>query len=473
MQILKRILLPFFAVILSAGCAGPGIVREQTSILPSEISLATANPVANVWWEHFDDKTLNALVERALTDNFSLQSVKVKVERSAMLALQDKLGLPPQVGRGGITLRTYEGNGVLPVSARIVTSYKFDLWEKLPPTLIASNSPLFDDLIELSSSAITLSANVANTYFSLSKGRAELGLLERQAATSRELLGLVESAREEGRATTDEVLRQRLWVASAESRRIEAQAVQQRHTHQLAVLVGQPVSQFELPATASTLQPLPSLLEDELPSQWLHSRPDIQSAFLRTRSTDTDTAGLIASGVPPINLYSMLTKAAFSPTELVQDVLAELVSQLSAPLFDKFDSYLDINLGETEQAQADFRQMVLTAFQEVEDALAAERHNQALLSSQSGRLYTTRRVFHHLRQRYAGGDVDFFEVFTALQDVQTLEQEHLSTRLALMLDRVTVARSVAGGWTHPNNELQKLLRIASLFNQEHTEDGNT
>lgn len=473
MQILKRILLSFFAVILLAGCAGPELVREHVSILPSEISLATANPVTNVWWEHFDDETLNTLVEQALADNFSLQSVKAKVERSAMLALQDKLGLPSQMSGGGITLRSYEGSGVLPVSASIVTSYKLELWEKLPPTLIANNSPLFDDLIELSSSAISLSANVATTYFSLSKGRAELGLLERQAATSRELLELVETAREEGRATTDEFLRQRLWVASAESRRIEAQAVQQRHSHQLAVLVGQPVSQFELPAMASTLQPLPSLLEDELPSQWLHSRPDIQSAFQRTRSTDTGTAGVIASGIAPINLYSVLTKAAFSPTELVQDVLAEVVSQLSAPLFDKFDSYLEINLGETEQAHADFRQMVLKAFQEVEDALATERHNQALLSSQSGRLYTTRRVFHHLRQRYAEGDVGFFEVFTALQDVQTLEQEHLSTRLALMLDRVTVARSIAGGWTHPSKDLQKLLRIASLFNQELAEDGNT
>ncbi|MBS3805684.1 MAG: TolC family protein [Oleiphilaceae bacterium] len=468
-----RILSALLAVMLSLGCAGPEIAREPSNILPSDVSSAPAVPIINAWWENFDDVTLNKLTEQALADNFSLKSVKTRVERSAMLALQDKLGLPAQKGNDGTTLWAYEGSGLLPLSASIAMSYQLDLWEKLPSMPLAASSEHFANLIKLSTAAINLSANVANTYFSLSKSRAELNLLERQAATSREILELVESARAEGLAAPDEVLRQRLWVASAESRRIEAEAQQQRHTHQLAVLVGKPVSQFELPATASRLHPLPSLSEDELPSQWLQSRPDIQAAFLGIRSTDPGTVGTIGSGMPAINLYSILAKAAFAPTELVQGLLVDLVSQLSAPALDKFDDYLEVNLGETEQAQAHFRQEVLTAFQEVENALTTERHNQALLSSQSDRLYMTRRVFHHLRQRYAEGDVGFFEVFTALQDVQSLEHQHLSTRLALMLNQVTVAQALAGGWTHPHKDLQKLLRSASLFHQANAKADST
>ncbi len=464
---LKPIRIPgaLFALIQLLGCAGPELVRDSGNLMPNEVSQATAVPVPNTWWRHFEDETLNTLVEQALADNFSLQSVKARVERSAALALRDKLGLPAQQGNDGTTLWAEESSGLLP-AASVAMSYELDLWERLPSMPPPANSAAFTDLIELNASAITLSANVANSYFALSKGRAELDLLERQVATSRQMLELVESARAEGRATPDEVLRQRLWVDSAESRRIQAQAREQRHTHQLAVLVGKPVSQFELPASASTLQPLPSLPADDLPAEWLQRRPDIQASFLRIRSTDTGTAEAIASGLPPMNLYSILTRAAVSPNELVQSLLVGVASRLSAPILDRFDGYLDVNLHEnadqSEQARADFRQNVLTAVQEVEDALVTERHDRELLNSLSGRLYTTRRVFHHLRQRYAEGEVGFFEVFTALRDVQALEQQHLSTRLELMLGRVSLARALAGGWSQPQNDLQKLLRSASL-----------
>lgn len=454
-----RFLATALMAVLLAGCAGTSqlpLVRD--ALAAADVSQA---PMTDAWWRSFNDENLDELMTRALTENFSLRSSKARVERIRATTGRPGGGaLVAALAEAGVLKDRYQASaGFWRYRATVAMSYKLDLWETLSPAMLPADIQAHASRADLSASAITLSASVAQTYFALIKNRAELKLLQRQSTANHEVLELLTSNRF-GTAESDEVLRQRQLIAEADTQRIEAEAQQQILTHQLAVLVGAPVSEFELPSALPPLTQLPPLSYEGIPAEWLMRRPDLQAAFLRIQVADPDIASIVASFFPRVNLSTIV-----SPAHLLEEWLLGIASRLSLPLLDRLNIKLDVDLAEVEQAEAlaDYRQKVLTALREVEDALVAEQRDRALFSSLAHRLALARDTFVQLKYRYANGVVDYFEVFTALRDLQALEREHLVAKLALPLNRITLAHALAGSWTRPLPGRQQTLQSASLF----------
>lgn len=459
-----------FTLLLSTvlmGCASSGNIarlsQKAVEPAPASASLVGAQqiqlPMTDAWWTPFEDDVLDRLISQALTGNFSLHSAQARVERASAMAGQPGGGLLPAMSNIGLLGDRFEASAELwGYSSRIAMSYEVDLWDKFLPGTLPKNLQVSASKAELSASVITLSANVANTYFALVKSQEELRLLEHQSAINKEVLALV-TENAHGTLQPDELLRQRQLVAESETQRIRVEAGQRLLTHQLAALVGASASEFTLPEDLPSLTMLPALPYTGVPAEWLLRRPDLQASFLRIRSLDPDIAQMVASFFPRVNLSSLV-----SPAHLLEDWLLGLASKLSLPLLDRANVAFEVDLAEAKQAEAlaDYRHKVMTAVQEVEDAMVAEERDRSLARSLGQRLALAQGAFGHLKHRYAEGEVEYFEVFTTLRDMQLLERERLAAKLALSLDRVAIARALAGSWNQPQNNVIEMLRSAAL-----------
>ena len=457
----RFILFVILTAIFLAGCVGPAPApRINKNIVTTNFGASQA-PVTDAWWQSFDDEVLNALVSRALTENFSLRSARARVERvSATVRQQPEGGLIEALHEVGILKDRYQAKaGFWGYSASVAMSYELNLWETISPELLPAEIQVWASRADLSAAAINLSANVAKSYFALIKSRAELQLLQRQTRINNEILQLLGTNRH-GTPQPDETMRQQQLIAATDTQRIEAEARHQLLTHQLAVLVGAPVSEFELPPTLPQLKKLPPLPYSGIPAEWLMRRPDLQAAFLRIQVVDPTVARIVASYFPKINLSTLV-----SPVHMLEDWLMAVASKISLPLLERVNINVDFDLTEKRQAEAlaEYRQKVLTAVREVEDVLVAEKRDRELFKSLTERVKLARDAFTHLKYRYANGVVDYFEVYTALRDLQNLEQKHLMAKLALPLNRVAVAHALAGSWNQPQPIRQPTLQSASLF----------
>lgn len=448
-----------------SGCAGSGPAQVSAYALPDHGALmptatpALAAPAGDGWWRDFGDETLNGLVEQALSNNFSLHSVRARVERAQAMANRSGDGLVPELQQLGVMERRYQLEaGLWRYSADLALSHEsIEAWKELAARVVPADFQLQASRANLSALAIGLSASVARTYFAVVKNHAELRLLQHQLARNQEVLELMHEP-SYSTPQPDELFRQRQLVAETEARSIAAEARQQTLTHQLAVLVGAPVADFRLPHRLPDLKALPPLPYRGVPAEWLMRRPDLQAAFFSIQRVSPDLAELVTAHLPSFKLTALV-----APTRLLEDWVLGLVSKASGALLGRMNISLETALARTEEAEAlaNYRHEVLSAAREVEDALVAEHRDRLLLGSIGRRLTLAEDAVVHLRYRYANGVVGYFELYTALRDLQALERERLSMELALSLNRISVAHALAGSWERSGPIIPQMLQSAS------------
>jgi NodT family efflux transporter outer membrane factor (OMF) lipoprotein len=444
---------------LVASCA-PFKPQERQSPegeLPRSFSLYTAESEPELrWWEEFNDIDLNVLVTKALSDNLTLKETWSRLVQARALAVQAGAALYPDLtGTAGADYaRQRSDNGSAKTTSTedyslgVVSSYELDLWGRIRAERESALLEVTAAREDLNTAAMTLAAEVANRWVNIISQRMQKRLLERQLQTNLTLLELIELRFRMSMVSALDVYQQKQVVENIKAEIPLVEAEEQVLLHELALLMGRP------PGTSLKISredfPEPTEIPATgLPADLLSLRPDLRRAGMRLQAADWQVAAARANRLPAIRLTAGAQYGKGDMDVLFDNWLLSLAGNLTAPIFDGGRRAAEVD---RRQAFADenlsaYRQAVLTAIKEVEDALVSEVKQREHIRALENVLITARKALEEAGIRYRNGLTDYLPVLTQLLAVQNLERNLIRQQAILLNARVSLYRSLGGTWT--------------------------
>ena len=408
------------------------------------------------WWEAFGDPVLNDLEARAEQASPTLAAALARYDQAKASAGIERAELFPQVNAGGDASRQrlsgnrFGGNGTAPVyddfSVGATLDYELDLWGRIRNSVKAARADAQASEADLASARLSLQAAVADAYARLRGLDAEAELLRQTVDAFGKAYRLTTTRHDGGIASGIDVNRAKTVLDNAQAQ-ISAVANERAATeHEIAALVGAIASDFSIPVRVQPLR-APELPVGA-PSQLLQRRPDIAAAERRIFAA---------------NARIGVARAAFFPTLTLglsggyQASHGELFSKPSSfwglgpasavlALFDggRRRAGVRMSRAEYEEMTADYRETVLGAFRQVEDALAANRHLADQAVSQRGAATAAGRTSELALTRYRDGASDYLEVVTAQTDALEAQRALLAVQTQRMRASIALVKALGG-----------------------------
>ncbi|MCO8121151.1 TolC family protein [Stieleria sp. TO1_6] len=437
------------------GCANHDVVGMLQTGTPPPFSASGQVTVPDRWWLTFDQPDLDLHINEAFDGNFTLAASLQRLGAARAVARREASDLFPDVD-GVADIASLFGPGKDPTifTSGFEASYQVDLWGQIGSRVEAARLRAGATRADYHAIALTLSAEIARTWFSLIESHAQLQLLDEQIETNRTGLALQEARFGLGLIRVPDVLRQRQLVESTLEQSVVVKARIEVLEHQLAVLLGQ-MPQEAVYRPGAILPALPPLPATGLPSELLNRRPDVRRDYLAFMAADRDLASAITARYPRISLSGSVLNAAESPETLFRDWLLGIGGQMIAPLIDggQRRAEVDRTTAVVRQRFNEYGETMLNAFREVEDALAQEKFQLQRLEHLDAQTELARQSADQLREQYQIGDVEYLDVLSAITAYQRLQRETLSARLELLLIRVSLYLALAGDFEPRNQEV--------------------
>jgi outer membrane protein, multidrug efflux system len=439
------------------GCAtfAPSQREPDKKLLPSTFSLPPRQwEPSRRWWEAFNDPQLNDLIEEALGHNFSLQQSWARLRQARALAMESGAALYPDLTLGASasserrhadTTETADN-----YSLGLTGSYEIDLWGKLRSERQAARLSATASREDLNTAAVTLSANIATRWIGIISQRMQKQLLLQQLHANQILLELVELRFRKSLASALDVFQQRQLVEKSRAQLPLVEQSERRLLNELALLLGR--TPFGLPQIQAQSFEIPADLPSAgIPAQLLANRPDIRAAAKRLEAADWNVSAARADRLPQISLSVEAAYQADKLSLLVDNWLTRLAANMTAPLFDGRRRASEVQRLQAVVVEnlAAYRQTVLTAIREVEDALVDEVKLREHLNGLRAQLEAAQNALNVARRRYRNGLNDYLPVLTQLLAVQELERTQIQRRADLLIARVDLFRSLGGTWADP------------------------
>lgn len=461
-------IFPFLGICLLAltcSCATPRLDMTPIVEVPEGFSQSGDEILADQWWTQLGDPALNRLIDLALADNLTFSGAWDRLAQAEAIARREGADLRPSLDltAGGSRSRSREAtplgqeqtNYNNQFSLGLAASYELDVWGRVRSTRDAAQLDLYASREDLQAAAITLSAQVATTWYQWVEQRAQLALLGEQIKNNERELELITLRFRSGMAAAADVLRQRQLVESTRGERIQIESRAQVLAHQLSVLLGHAPAD-DLPVDAAGFPALPDRPATGLPSELIERRPDIRQAYYKVYAADRRLAAAIADRYPRLTLSASADTSAQHVGDLFEASLLSIAANAVAPIADG-----GRRAAEVERTQAavsenihSYAQVVLEAFQEVEDALVQEDYQRAYLENLDSQVMLSEQVIERIRDRYLNGAVDYLNVLDALLSNQNLQRSRLTAQRELIEYRVGLYRALAGGWSLPSSKPQ-------------------
>ena len=425
--------------------------------LPKTFSLyAAESKPLNRWWEEFHDTELDTLIDSALSDNFTLKEAWSRLNQSRALAVQAGAALYPDLtGTAGASYehqRSKNGSSKTEsgdtYSLGVVSSYELDLWGRIRSgreSVLLEASAVREDL---NAAAMTLAAEVANRWINILSQKMQKQLLKRQLKTNLLYLELTELRFRNAIVSALDVYQQKQIVESVRAEIPLVEAQEQLLRHELAVLLGKP------PRTSLSISrkelPIPTALPAAgLPADLLSARPDLRAAGMRLKAADWQVAAARANRLPAISLTAQARYGESDMNVLFNNWLVSLAGNLTAPIFDANRRAAEVNrtMAVADENLATYRQTVLTAIKEVEDALINESKQREHIKALEKETDTAKKALMEAGNRYRNGLTDYLPVLTQLLTFQGLERDLIQQKTKLLISRVNLYRALGGTWT--------------------------
>lgn len=449
--------------LLGAGACTPHNVRDTAQLNPVEIpeqfqeaAQGEAAPVR--WYLAFNDAQLNQMQQRMLDHNLDLAAAAARFEQARATAQAQGSTHWPQLSASigaqrNKSVFNFGGGGPIGVtnnnfSASLAASYEVDVWGKVTSAAQAADADAFASALDMQSLAMSLSATLTDSWFSLLEQQALAQLIETQITTNTEQLSVLEARFHEGLGGAIDVLQQKDALLRSQS---QLPLVHQRIAqlqHQIAVLLREPPSEGAA-APGAELPSLPTLPGVPLPATLLDQRPDVRAAQLRLRAADYRIAVAISERLPGLTLNGTFGLQAFSLADFFQSTVWSIAASISGSIFDggRRSAEVERTKAVVQERIATLGQVTLNALREVEDALSRERYQQQYVEALEGQLSTATQLLSDTRTRYEEGIGDYLPVLTALRQLQTLEQQIVGARRQLLTERVQLYRALGGDWS--------------------------
>lgn len=472
--------------LILAGCAtGPAYVRPTVEVpgafkerptgavtapQPSGAAAPAAQPGwkpaapqdaqdRGTWWEIFRDDSLNKLEARVTVSNQTIVKAVASLQQARAVVGQARsayyptiqAGIEPDrmrtsktiVGRAGLAGKTVWDN-----TAGVTASWEPDLFGKVSHAVDSAKAREQATGADLAAVQLSMHAELAVDYFDLRGVDTQTDLLRQTVVAFQAALDIATQRFDAGAASDSDVALAQTQVETARAQLIDLGVMRAQLEHAIATLVGESASTFSLPANASQLAP-PDIPAG-VPSQLLERRPDVAAAERLVAASNADVGSATAAFFPDLmlSLAGGLESGGFSQWANAPSRFWAVGLPLVGTLFDGGLRKQKLNAAKAiyDSSVADYRQVVLTSFQEVEDNLAALR----VLADESGAQQLAVKAAQHeldlALQLYQGGAVGYLEVVTAQSAALTNERTAIDIARRRLEASVLLVKALGGLW---------------------------
>lgn len=434
----RAVLIVAMLFALGACTVGPDYVRPQvpTPAVYAEAPGATAPEAAALrprWWTLYGDPQLDALVDEVSVGNQSLRAAAARVREADALLQSVKGERVPAVTAGTVT-RGISGRK----DFGLVVSWEIDFWGRIRRQVEASRADATASTDDLAAATLSIRAQAVQAYFALRTEDAMIGSLQRQLGVDADWEGMLQNQARVGVAPASELAAAGSRVAASRTRLADARLARSQIEHALAVLVGKPPADFRLAPAPLTPDAMVPMIPADLPSELLSRRPDIVAAERRVAAASARVGVSEAERLPSLNLAGGVgvLKGLFGAVDL------------RAPLYrgGALDAGVARAAAEYDEAVANYRQAVLTGFQEVEDNLAAQRGLESAAASASAAVATGAESERVARNQFRAGVGDYRAVVDGVDAAVQARADALDLQRRRLDASVALIKALGGGW---------------------------
>ncbi len=457
------ILLLMAALAFLGGCAvGPNYKRPAVNT-PENFRFAESqatNSFADLpWWEVFKDPTLQDLVRTALTNNYDLKQAVARVEQSRNLAIAARSQFFPQIGYNGNVGRGRNALYNAPAAtlgatdssalASLNATWEIDFWGRIRRLSQSAQAQYLATDEARRAVTISLMSDVATTYFQLLDLDREL---EIQRAATNAYTGSYQIFNDRlvnGVASKLETDRAAAALANAAALIPQLEIQIATTEDQLNVLLGRNPGPVPRGALSDQLPPAPEIPAG-LPSALLRRRPDVLRSEQLLIAANANIGVSMANFFPQIGLTTFLGRASPELSSFAGGAgnMWNAGATLTGPLFQggQLRAQYRVSKAQFEEAKAAYQQSVLTAFQDVSDALITRQKlaEESVFDAQA--VVALESSVELATQRYLNGKSSYYEVLQAQQELYPTQRAQVQTQAGEYIAVVQLYRALGGGW---------------------------
>ncbi len=460
-----RLIFPVTLTLLIAGCAvGPKYERPAAPDVGAYkeagdwIKAAPADALERgPWWQMFNDPLLNDMVARVEVTNQNVAVAVAAYEQARALVAQQRGAMFPSVTLNLGSTRSGSGGGTAGLVGRSGNNYQAslgstwepDVWGRLSGLVNGAAALAAASDADLATARLSAQGQLAVNYLSLRQQDAQIALLASTLAGYQRALEITQNRYNAGIAAKADVLQAQTQLANAKADELSLQGSRAQLEHAIAVLLGQPPSNFAVVVLADWKSTVPNV-PVALPSTLLLRRPDIAAAERRVANANAQIGVAQVAYYPSFSLSASVGSSASRVPNLFTAPTALWSLGLSAAqaIFrgGAIDAQVDGARAAYDQTVARYRQVVLSAFQNVEDQLSATRvlQRQQVLRAEASS--AADQVEQQVLNRYRSGQVGYTDVITSQTTALAARRALVQATADRQTTAVALIQSLGGGW---------------------------
>ncbi|MGZ5277068.1 MAG: efflux transporter outer membrane subunit [Caldimonas sp.] len=456
--------------LLLGGCvAGPDYVRPQVATPPAwkiEAPWRAGAPADEApkgpWWQRFGDPRLDALQQQAIAHSPTLELAAARLEQARALVRVAAAGALPAASLGGRVARqrisanrplsNYASPNFATVQDDILpslsVSYEIDLAGRIRRGVEGAQASAEQAAADLENTRLLVGTDLASAYFNLRAIDIELDVLSRSIDLQRRSLDFVSTRHDLGVASGLDVGQQQALLDTTLTQVDLLRRQRSQFEHAVGTLAGTPAPAFELAPDIGELEPPRVPLG--VPSDVLQRRPDVASAERAMAAANAQIGVASAAYYPSITIAPSVGFESRALANLFDapSLLWSIGASVTQPLLSggRIGANVDAARANYDATVANYRRVVLTAMQEVEDGITGLAALERADAQARTAVATARRVLELATARYEGGATTYLDVITAQQSL--LAAERLAAQLAgqRLLTSVFLVKALGGDW---------------------------
>jgi NodT family efflux transporter outer membrane factor (OMF) lipoprotein len=467
-----------------SGCVGPNFVPPAApavdGYLPGKLASPTSSPngpkvasqhfisgqdVSARWWAAFRSEPLNQLIRDSVNHSPTLQSAEAAIKVAQFNALAQRGVWAPQVTGNSTTSQILQSNtgtvfggdlGAVPqtqfslVTHQLTVNFVPDIWGGNFRAVENLDAVTEQQLFQLEAAYLTLTSNVVTAAIQEASLRGQLEAIKRVIEIERNLLDILKKQHDAGQASQADVLQQDAALAAAEQLLPPLEKLLDQQRDLLTALAGQLPSDQVMQKFDLAHLKLPANLPISLPSKLVDQRPDVRAAEANMHAASALVGVAIAARLPNITLSanggtsSYNFAQSFAPGTGFYTVAAGV----TAPIFDGFTLYNKQKAAEAalDQAEAQYRSTVITAFQNVADALRALQADARAVQATLHAEETAKASLDIVEQQLKAGQIGLQPVLNAQQTYLNAVVTRVQAEANRLSDTAALFMALGGGW---------------------------
>ena len=402
------------------------------------------------WWEQFNDPLLTRLIGEASASNLDLAVASSRLVQARESLVQARAGLVPTVGAGGSVGRTVgSGNDRTSVNLGADAAWEIDLFGRIRRGIEAAGADAESVWYDREALRVAITAELATNYIQARLTQERLALAREDLAIAEDNLQIAEWRRQAGLVSSLDTEQARAARAQAAAAIPGLEQGFAGATYRIAVLTGR--APGTLTAELAEAKPVPrgpAEVAAGIPADTLRQRPDVRSAERNLAAATARIGVAEAQLYPGLRLSGNIGTSAFSLGGLFSAITGSILAAVDQTLFDggRLRSQLRSQQAATEGALASYRQSVLTALEDVENALAALTAARARQTEFATALEAANNSAILARIQYRSGLTSFDQLLAIESRLVSAREGLASSRADESLALVQLYRALGGGW---------------------------